>query len=359
MKKICILSAVNIKHMTLISLYTEKLKNHGIEFDIIYMDKYGEDEDFPARRKYVYKNIINPQTPKAVKVLQYFKFRKYATRLLQKNAYDFIIVWNDVAIFMFADYLARHWRGKYCLNIRDYCHQKNRFVYKRFQNVIANAAFTTVSSDAFKSFLPAHEYIHVHSMNMEILRGIEPRTGFRPKGMPIRIAFIGNVRFFETNKALLETFKNDARFELGFYGTNANVLRDYAAVNGISNAAFHDKFPVADTKKFIEQTDIINNLYGSGRIALENALSIKLYYGIYNKTPILASKNTYTERIADEYGIGFAVDTVRESLPDELFGWYTALDFSAFSNNCDRLLQKIDKDNQRFNEVFQQTILQP
>lgn len=44
--KVCILSAVNIKHMSLITLYTEVLKQQGIEYDIIYMDKYGEDEPF-------------------------------------------------------------------------------------------------------------------------------------------------------------------------------------------------------------------------------------------------------------------------------------------------------------------------
>ena len=49
MKKICILSAVNIKHMAMISLYTERLLRNNIEFDIVYMDKYGESEEFPAK----------------------------------------------------------------------------------------------------------------------------------------------------------------------------------------------------------------------------------------------------------------------------------------------------------------------
>ena len=52
MSHICILSAVNIKHMSMISLYTEWLLRDNIDFDIIYMDKYGENEDFPAKKKY-------------------------------------------------------------------------------------------------------------------------------------------------------------------------------------------------------------------------------------------------------------------------------------------------------------------
>ncbi|MEH7883034.1 capsular biosynthesis protein, partial [Bacillus sp. JJ1609] len=70
MKKICILSAVNIRHMSLISLYTEKLKRDGIEFDIIYMDKYLEEEEFPAKNKYVFHNKINQSDNKIKKVLK-------------------------------------------------------------------------------------------------------------------------------------------------------------------------------------------------------------------------------------------------------------------------------------------------
>lgn len=54
MKKVAILSAVNIKHMSLISLYTDILKNHEVQVDIIYMDKYGEDEVFDCDNKYRY-----------------------------------------------------------------------------------------------------------------------------------------------------------------------------------------------------------------------------------------------------------------------------------------------------------------
>ena len=59
MKKVAILSAVNIKHMSLISLYTDILKNHEVQVDIIYMDKYGEDEVFDCDNKYRYVKVID------------------------------------------------------------------------------------------------------------------------------------------------------------------------------------------------------------------------------------------------------------------------------------------------------------
>ena len=143
MSRVCILSAVNIKHMALISLYTERLLRDGIDFDIVYMDKYGEDESFPAKNKYVFKNIIDHKKPKWLKALRYMRFRKFAVKVLEKNNYDFIIVWNDVAIIMFSDYLARRWKGKYALNIRDYCRQDRKPMSWLFKWVINNSAFNT------------------------------------------------------------------------------------------------------------------------------------------------------------------------------------------------------------------------
>ena len=108
-KKICILSAVNIKHMSMISIYTELMKKNNIGHDIIYMDKY-EKEKFECDHKYRYINGINANWPRIIKKIKYMMFLPYAARILNRNKYDFIIVWNDVAIFMFASYLSRKYK---------------------------------------------------------------------------------------------------------------------------------------------------------------------------------------------------------------------------------------------------------
>ncbi|MEG1965818.1 MAG: hypothetical protein RR064_06675 [Oscillospiraceae bacterium] len=276
MKKIAILSAVNVKHMSLSSIYTEELKKLNIKFDLIYMDKYNIEEEFDANNIFKFVNVINHEDGKLLKILQYFKFRKYAIKKIKENNYDFVIVWNDVAILMFADYFAKKMKNKYCLNIRDYCGEKNKFIYNRFKKTILNSAFTTISSDGFLSFLPHYDYISVHSMNLKILQDIPVRNDFREPGSPIRITFIGNVRFFDMNKKIMDVFKNDERFILGYYGTNSEILKEYAEKNDIKNVDFFGSFPVEQTKEFIEKSDIINNLYGNGNIALTSALSIKL-----------------------------------------------------------------------------------
>ena len=356
MSKICILSAVNIKHMSLISLYTTMLEKDKIDYDIIYMDKYGEDEDIGAKNKYVFKNIIDPKLPKWRKLLLYWKFRSYAIDIINKNKYDFIIVWNDVAIFMFADYLRRKMSGKYCLNIRDYCHQKNYFVFRRFEKVIKRAAFTTISSPGYQIFLPKHNYIHVHSLNPAILESINPRTRFNKKTEPIKIGFVGYIRFFDLQKRMLDLFKNDSRFELHFYGAHAEELESYARNNNIHNTAFHGSFPVEDTAKYLSKIDIINNIYGNNTISLDYALSIKLYHGVYSRIPILVCPNTYMEKITSEYNIGFTNHEYSDKMKDELFAWYHEMNFDKFDQSCKHFIEKVNTDKQLFIEEYNKHI---
>lgn len=357
MSKICILSAVNIKHMAMISLYTERLLRDGIDFDIVYMDKYGVEEAFPAKNIFAFKNIIDHEQPNWKKTLQYMKFRKYAIKVLEQNNYDFIIVWNDIAIIMFADYLARKWKGKYCLNIRDYCYQDRKPMSWLFKWVIENAAFNTTSSLGYKVFLPQANYIQVHSLNMPVLRKLDPRKSFRDESEPIRIGFVGYVRFFEINSKLLDIFKNDPRFELHYYGSHSEPLMEYAQKNEIHNASFYGSFPIQDTNLYLDKIDIVNNLYGNQTKSLDYALSIKLYNGVWCRMPILVCPGTYMEKIANEYGIGYSVQSYDENLPDKIYNWYHQMDFNAFNAGCERFIKTIEKENDQFDKAYQNYII--
>lgn len=356
MSKICILSAVNIKHMSLISLYTSLLERDGIEYDIIYMDKYGEDEDISAKNKYVFHNIIDPKSPRWYKVIRYWRFRRYAINVINKNEYKFIIVWNDVAIFMFADYLQKKWKGKYCLNIRDYCYQKNKLVYNRFKKVINNSAFTTISSPGYKTFLPDYNYIHIHSLNASVLSSLTPRSSLKESTKPIVIGFVGYIRFFELQKKLLDLFKNDSRFELHYYGAHSEELEQYAIENDIKNTAFYGSFPVKDTHKYLSKIDIINNIYGNNTISLDYALSIKLYHGVYSRLPILVCPHTYMEQISNEYNIGFTISDYTQEMKDKLYHWYQNIDFQRFNNSCNLFINKVERDKFNFTNEYNKHI---
>ena len=357
-KKIAILSVVNIKHMSLISLYTDILKQYDVYYDIIYMDKYDEDEFFECHQKFRFVNVISPNWHSYIKMYRYMKFYPYATKVLRENKYDFVIVWNDLAIFMFADFLRKYYDGKYCLNVRDNMYYDKVLFRNRYKKTFNHSAFNTISSKGYLDFLPSQcTYLPINSLTLSVLKGMKVHNGLRTKDKPIRIGFIGYVRFFERNRKMLDTFKNDCRFELHYYGTRANVLKEYADNNGIHNAVFHDSFPVAETGRFLENIDIINNLYGNGTLNIRKAISIKIFHALYSKIPILVNSNTYIGKLAIDLGLGYYFDDISESNKNRLYDWYHSLDFNTLKKSADDYLELAMAENATFKATIVEKII--
>lgn len=347
MAKICILSVSNIKHMSLISLYTRVFEERQIPYDVIYMDKYGEIEAISAETVFRFENVIDKEQPKLFRAMRYLRFIGFAKSVLNSRSYSFVIVWGEVTAFLFGSYLRKKYTGRYCLNIRDYFYQDKFPVSRFFATTMKAANFTTISSKGYRAFLPdAGRVIAVHSLNEGVLAECKVRD--RKAEKPIRIGFIGYVRFYEINRALIDAFANDCRFELHYYGTHSEVLESYANSRGISNCVFEGGFDVAETGKFIDRIDIVNNLYGSGNSHVDYALSIKLYYSLYCNIPILVNKDTYMEEATVDLGIGFAVEEISDALPDDLYAWYTSLDYSKTAESCAKALSEIRSEQVEF-----------
>lgn len=346
MKKICILSTVNIKHMTMLTMYTEYLEKNNLEYDVIYIDKYHEKEYINAKNIYSYKLNINRDWPMLRKLKKYYKFKSYAEDIIEKNKYDFIIVWNSFTALMFCSFLSSKYKNKYCINIRDYSYEKYLPIYLRIKKVVKNSAFTTISSDGFKKFLPKHDYIMIHSLNNKILKNCSYKKELRKKDEPIRITFIGYVRFFENDKKLIDSLGNDNRFIVQFFGEGSHILESYAKEKKYSNIICKGRFEPDQTHELLKDTDIINNLYGVGEIALDTALSIKLYYAVHLNIPIMVFKNTYMSEITKKYGIGFDIaDNEFKDLGDRIFEWYYKLNQKEIRSNCELFKIEIEKSH--------------
>lgn len=173
----------------------------------------------------------------------------------------------------------------------------------------------------------------------------------------IRISFIGNVRFFDINRKLIDVFKNDSRYILCFHGTNSNVLEEYAKEVKAENVECSGAFPVDQTKNYLEKADIINNIFGCKSIGSRTLTSIRLFHAAYMHIPILVSGNTYMENIIKKYGIGFVVNDVDSNIPSELYDWYHSINQADFTIRCEKLLQEAEKANSYFEERVNEFIL--
>lgn len=353
LKKICILSTVNLKHMTLVSLYTEYLDKNNIPFDIIYIDKYHENEQTTAKNAYKFDLYIKRDWSLPRKFLSYWKFKAFATRILMEKNYDFIITWNVFTAFMFSDVLIKHFDRRFCLNIRDVGTKWNFIINQGLRKAIMNSAFSTISSDGFRKVLPPHNYVTIHSLNMKILSNCTPHTMLKSTDKPIIITYIGYLCYYENCYRLIDQLANDKRYELRFYGQGSNLIENYTKENGIHNVFCIGKFEPNQTASLIQDADIIYNLYGVGDVNLDNALSIKLYYAIYLNVPILVFKNTYMEEISQKCGIGYAIENDGfAGLADKLYAWYRNLDQTDIFNKCTLFKEEVKIRNQEHQELL-------
>lgn len=358
-KKICILCAANLKHMTLISLYTKELVRAKQDFDIIYLDKYNEKETYKsARRLYKYKLNLNNQWSFFRKFLHYWSFKNYAIEIIKREKYDFIILWNEFTVFMFSDYVSKKYSGRYCVNIRDQNYNKVPFVQHRYKQAIKNSCFNTVSSERFKSIFPKNEYLFVHSFNREIMEGINPVKDKRNINLPIRIMFIGRMSYPESIYTTLDALGNDKRFELWLIGERCETLLPYIKKRGYRNVIVHGSFEPKETASFLRNADIIYSLNKEKDVHCDTLLPIKLYYSIGKHIPILAYKSSFTYEYSQKYefAIGITSDDF-SSLGDIIYNKYNRLSQKKIDRGCEKALSEINFSHNVLNEKINKFIL--
>ncbi|GBW54701.1 capsular polysaccharide synthesis enzyme Cap8H [Staphylococcus aureus] len=348
--RIAILGATNIKHMSLLSHYLNHIDLNINEVDIIYTDKYDIEEHIQGINNYYkYKVDIKEDWTFIKKTIAYYRFRPYAMKILKENRYDFVIVWGSYTGHLFKSFLEKHYKNKFILNIRDYFFENNKLIKYRMKKIVDASRVTTLSSEGFLKFLPKSEkYRIIYSYNMSIIRESNVTDGFK-KRWPINIGFIGNVRFNEINQKLIKELANDSRFHMQYFGTGSEKLEVFARENFINNITFSGGFDLKETPKYLNEIDILNNLFGNQNIALDTALSIRMYYALFLNKPIITTDDTFTATEANKFGLGFSINPENlKGIGDELMDWYNNLDVMDINHKREAYRNDVIENNKQF-----------
>lgn len=345
--KICYISMTNVFLCPYLKKYQDALK--GVcKPDLIYWNRHGVEEHVDnIADTYVFDAPMNESQSPLIKLIYFLRFKHFCMKVLRENKYDKIIFLHNYMGILMQSFLKRHYQYKYIFDIRDYSYEGWKFYYRWEEKVIKSSAFSVISSDGYKHFLPEYPYVISHNesyLDDQICQKIRSRD----KTGVLKISFIGLVRFFEQNQKIMDAFGNNDIFCLGYYGQNSEPLEQYAKEKGYTNTSFCGRFDASETVNLYETTKIINNCYGSDTMSLKYALSNKLYYAAKFGIPILVSKDTYMETIANEFGIGITLDLNNVHCVSEVKEKYDAIDWDAFMDGCDRFLQKVEEDNSVF-----------
>lgn len=341
----CIVGIQNIKHMTLISMYTQYFEKNHIEYDLIYIDKYGKDEKNSASLVYKFdgtKKVYNLIIGKVIKTID---FKRYTEKILKKNKYDFVVIWREQTAFMFANFLKKYYKNKYSVNIRDLWNISNWVLYNGIKKATENSLFNTISSIGFVEYLPKAEYLMVHSANNELLTLDNLIPGEIGK-FPIKITYIGTVRFFKYYCNLIDALGNDSRFELAFIGQGSEELKRYAEKSGIQNVSFTGRFEAQQTIELLQGTHVINCAFGSEEIPEQTLTPIRLYYALYGRVPVLTTEGTWVDSIAKQLGMALTIpkDVGRDNIiADKIYASYCNLDRTQMNQRIELYCRDIDE----------------
>ncbi len=344
MSRLCIVGMANIKHISLISLYTKSLDDNKVPYDIIYLDRYGIEEKTTAQNHYCYNAA--PTASKASRLLSFLGFRRFVIRTIKANRYKVIITWQATTAYLLCDFLLRRYKKRFVMNIRDYIMENNPFIHAMLKKLVQNAAYVTISSEGFHEFLPVWEYVRVNSINEELFTNIHIGEKSE-KSESYKIGFVGNCRFFKESYKLIDSLANDGRFELWYCGTNSEVLSRYAQEHDVNNVHVMPAFERNETLDIIARFDIINSAFGNDAIDNRTLMPIRLYTALGMHLPILVSEGTQLAKEVRKGGIGFVIQSY-DTLADQLYKYLHELDPVEFASSCDAYLSAARDENMLF-----------
>lgn len=347
MKKVCFVIMGNIYMAPYLSTYAKHIEG---PYSVIYWDREGRGEDPGANTYFRFAEKL--EGGKLKKIMGYFRFRRYAGKVLKNNDFDVVILLQTWCALILSGILRRKYSRRYVIDVRDYTYEKNPMIYHIEKKVIGKSLRTVISSEGYKKFLPPYDYLIAHNMrNLPADRvwKIQHRDTRRDI---LHIAFIGYVNYQEQHKKLILALKDDSRFRLSFIGTKAEELGTFCREHNVENVTLRGTFEADRILDFYRDVDMVNNLYGNHTPVLDYALSNKLYFAATLQIPILVYPDTYMAEVSDQFGIGCKVSLDESDIGDKLFSYYQNMDWPGFQKGCGLLMEKAESEQAEFERVM-------
>jgi len=341
--------------------YENGIKKAGHEYDIIFWDRFSNAPLEKCGNEYIFHQICTLGGNRLKKLYPFYLFRKTVKKIIRCGKYDKIIILNTMPGFLIHDILLRKYRDRYILDIRDYTYEKYRYYYVIVKKLIDNSFFTAISSRGFKKFLGENSKFIINHNISNLKNCIEwPTLSLNRK--PVRIGFVGAVRYFDENVALIESLKELSNFKLIFIGKALHDchLEEYCKKNEYQNVVFCGAFQNSEKPKLYNDIDIINSLYGNGSLEVRSALPNRLYDALIFKKPILTTKGTYLSEIVRKYKIGLVLDSsttyCKTDYIKSITDYVNSFDATAFVKNANYLLEIVKSEQLEFHKRIQEFV---
>ena len=232
--KILIMGFTKPKYMPYMNFYLDNISRKGNDVHILYWNRDLKTEDLSTLSPYKlheFRKYQEDEVPIYTKIGSFLKYRKFASRIIRKEGFDFIIVLHTLPGILVADSLKKY-SGKFILDYRDSTYERFAPFKKIVGNLVKWSKTTFVSSDGFRNYLPESESGKIftsHNILIDSLNHQHDKEQFGIISEKIRIAFWGFIRHKDVNIKLINHLANDSRFELHYYGREQQIAIELMA----------------------------------------------------------------------------------------------------------------------------------
>lgn len=315
--------------------YAIFLRRDGIEFDILEKGF----KNFNGKTEASFTYGCSETNTVFGKFFRFAKYAMFVRERLKKGNYDRTVLFSATnstfCFFLCHKYL----KNRYLIDLRDYEKIVQMPILRRFfLNCVQNAKLVVISSSKFLSWLPSDcPAVVMHNLPNPICRN-EHSTCFQSD--IIQIGYMGGIGYYAENVALVNALSESSKYHLvyrGIYPDKDNI-KDYCREQSIRNVSFYGKYANKDKQSLYGKIDFINAIYGNSSLIVTTALPNKLYDCLCYKIPIIASKGTYFAELIEKFGVGVAIDVVKDNIEQKLDEYIEAFDRTSFEKNCNLLL---------------------
>lgn len=344
--KVLIIGFYTKTYMPYILKYQKVFEKNGVEYDITCFDRDSTQRETQELNVFTYHKKIG--TKKWKKVFPYCTYISYVKKIIRKGSYDRIIVLTTVPAVLLYKTLTHTYPNRYIFDFRDYSYEKYGF-YRRLVNCIVEKSFCSfISSKGFLHYLSTNPKINiVHNISNQ-------DAGVLSAGAidinNIIVGFVGYVRYYDVNSQLIKQLKDYSNVRVQYYGTIYDDcdLKTYVLKNEITNVEFYDTYQNEQKPEIYSKLTFINSIYSLQSKEVAFAIPNRLYDAALYKKPIIVATNTYLEKIVTTYKIGFSIDLSKQNIYEEIRNYIKTYNAETFTQNCQKFLYEVFKDEQKF-----------
>ena len=338
--------------------YIRLAKENSVEFDVICWNRKGKEVSFPDNY-YVYQHPTNDSFHPVKKMVEIVGFCSYVRRVIRNKRYRLVFTFTIADSVFLAPYLKRKYKGQYVFDIRDYSPVvKSRIFKNRFDSLLSHSAVIVISSEGFKSWLPAgHDYLICHNTDLEKIRqSIDYTDSDSGKREKASILTIGALRDFSANKGVIDVFAGSKAFHLDFVGEgNATAaLKQYCEDNGVRNVTFYGRYQKEEEDAFVKECDMMNLIMSHNMIS-DYLMSNRFYLAARFRKPIIVNDGNFQAEQVKKYDLGLVV-TDSCQMDEAVEAYWNSIDWSKHETNCLRFLEDVNIEQTHFETTIAELI---